>query len=244
MNTLLIGDTGTGKTHAIRSLATKLKVPYIRVNLDAMVTVEDLIGEFKPSEKGFVWQDGVLTRLVRSGGIFVCDEINAAPPEVLFVLHGLLDDDRQIVLRQKDGEVLKAHPNFWFIATMNPDYEGTKPLNQALYDRFQVTLNYDYDKRTESKLVKSEKLLELAKKFRQMYVKGEIATPCSTRQLIQYEENKKIFGADLANEIFVNRFATEERKPVREALDMEFSTTGKSKMPDKPEDDANANDSN
>jgi MoxR-like ATPase len=234
-NTLIVGETGTGKTHAVKWVAKTLGLPYLRVNLDSMVTVEDLVGEFKPNGNGgFVWQDGVLTRFVRTGGIFVCDEINAAPPEVLFLLHGLLDDGRQIVLRQKDGEVLKAHENFWFVATMNFDYEGTKPLNQALLDRFQVNLTYEYSDKVEKKLVTDPYLIEFAKAIRKMHAKNMIASPCSTRQLIQFEANSKLYGARVAKEILVNRFEQQDRKAIKEALEMHIQRT-----PDEKEDEAN-----
>lgn len=221
LNTLLIGETGTGKTHAIKTVAKEARLPYIRVNLDSMVTVEDLIGEYKPDGKGgFVWQDGVLLRFVKHGGIFVADEINAAPADILFVLHSLLDDDRQVVMRQKDGSVVKAHKDFWFVSTMNPDYEGTKPLNQALQDRFHVVFNYDYDKRVEGTLIKDKSLLEFAEKVRKMYMKGELSTPCSTRLLLQYTRNVGIFTESVAREILLNRFDFNDKAAVREAFEM------------------------
>jgi MoxR-like ATPase len=223
-NVLLIGDTGTGKTHAIRFVAKQLGLPYKRINLDGMITVEDLIGEYKPTEdKHFTWKDGVLTKFVKNGGIFVCDEINSAPADILFLLHSLLDDERQIVIRQHEGEVIKAHKDFFFIATMNPDYEGTKPMNEALKDRFHIILNYDYDNKIEGKLVENKKLIELANKLREMYRKREIETPVSTRQLIQYEENEKHFGTKLAQEFFVNRFALSERRAVSECIDVSLN---------------------
>lgn len=239
LNTLLIGDTGTGKTHAIRYLAKTLKIPYVRVNLDRMVTVEDLVGEYKPKEGGgFEWCDGILTKFVKHGGIFVCDEINASPAEIMFVLHSLLDDDRQIILRQKDGEVIKAHKNFWFVATMNPEYEGTKPMNEALKDRFHVILNYDYDKKLDRKLVGNEKLIELAERLRKMYFSREIETPCSTRALIQHEWNEKRFDKKLAKELFVNRYSLIERKAVREVFELVLEEKAEQKE-EGENDDAN-----
>ena len=36
--------------------------------------------------------------------------------------------------------IVRRHPNFRFFATMNLGYFGTKELNQALYNRFNVVL--------------------------------------------------------------------------------------------------------
>ncbi len=223
INVLLVG--ATGKTHAARHLAYELQVPYMRVNCNGAITPEDLIGQYIPDGNGgFKWCDGVLTRFIRHGGIFVLDEINAAPAEILFVLHSLLDDERKIVLTQKDGEVVKASDKFMFIATMNPTeeaiYEGTKELNAALKDRFGVVLYYDYDEKIEKKIIKSEYVREVLKALRNS---EEIETPISTRTGKEYERAIELFGIETANEMFIARFRKEEREIVRETLTMIYS---------------------
>ena len=225
INVLLVGKTGAGKTHAARRLAYELKMPYMRVNANGAITPDDLLGQYIPDGNGgFRWCDGVLTRFVRHGGIFVLDEINAAPAEILFVLHSLLDDERKIVLTQKDGEVVKANDKFMFIATMNPAeeaiYEGTKEMNAALKDRFGVVLYYDYDEAIERKLIKSEYVREVMKKLRES---EEIETPISTRMGIEYEKAIELFGIETANEILIAKFRNEEKEIVREALTMIYS---------------------
>lgn len=225
INVLLIGATGTGKTHAARHLAYELQVPYMRVNCNGAITPEDLIGQYIPDGNGgFKWCDGVLTKFIRHGGIFVLDEINAAPAEILFVLHSLLDDERKIVLTQKDGEVVRASDKFMFIATMNPTeeaiYEGTKELNAALKDRFGVVLYYDYDEKIERKIIKSEYVREVLKALRNS---EEIETPISTRTGKEYERAIELFGIETANEIFTAKFRKEEREIVKETLTMIYS---------------------
>ena len=223
MNTLIIGETGCGKTHAVRNVAYKLKVPYKNVNLNGGTTPEDLIGQFVPDNGSIRWQDGILTRFIRHGGIFVCDEINAAPASVLFILHSVLDDQRQIVLTQHEGETIKVHPDFWFVGTMNPDYEGTNPLNQALRDRFGMTLVFEYDRKVEEKLGISENLLNLAEKIRKMHKQGEIMTPVGTRVLLNFMEIEKNFGQDVAVMNLLNRFDQSEVAAISEVLTLELN---------------------
>jgi len=226
MNTLLIGDTGSGKTHALRNLAYLMKVPYMRVNLNGATTPEDLVGQWIPHNGSFKWADGVLTKFMKNGGIFVCDEINACSPEILFMIHSLLDDERRIVLTQKDGEIVKAHKDFFFASSMNPDYEGTQKMNQALVDRFQAILNFDYNKAVENKVVSDPKLLDVSDRLRKCYINQEIETPISTRALIQFEDNKQTFGEDVARTMFINRFALEEQKQVKEILSIVMDKKG------------------
>lgn len=144
MPILLVGETGVGKTSAVRYLAAQTNTPLRRVNVNGSMTAEDFIGQilFDPV-KGTYWKDGVLTEAVRKGYWIVIDEINAASAEILFSLHSLLDDDRYLVLTDHpEREIVKAHPSFRLFATMNPPerYAGTKELNRALLSRFPITL--------------------------------------------------------------------------------------------------------
>jgi nitric oxide reductase NorQ protein len=221
---LIIGDSGVGKTAFVHHFAYKKGLPLMRHNLNGGSKVDDFVGQWTPTkEGGFKWEDGVLTTFVRNGGVFVVDEINSASAEMLFFLHSLLDDDRKIVLVQKDGEVIKAHKDFFFISTMNPDYEGTKPLNQALQDRF-VIMKFDYDTKIEKQLIKNHKLLVFADKIRKLYRAGEITTSLSTRALIDYEKFLPSLGEGIAEDICIfNKYKSEEIKPIKEVFDMEMN---------------------
>lgn len=143
MPVLLIGETGVGKTASIRHLAQKTNNSLRRVNINGSMTAEDFVGQLLVNEKGTYWKDGVLTEAMREGYWITIDEINAGSPEILFVLHSLLDDDKYIVLTDHpEREIVRAHPNFRLFATMNPPerYAGTKDLNRALMSRFGLTI--------------------------------------------------------------------------------------------------------
>lgn len=143
MPVLLIGETGVGKTAAIRHIAARTRNSLRRVNVNGSMTAEDFVGQLIVRNGATEWEDGVLTEAMRKGWWLVIDEINAASAEILFVLHSLLDDDRFIVLTGKpDREVVKAHKNFRLFATMNPPerYAGTKDMNKALLSRFAITI--------------------------------------------------------------------------------------------------------
>lgn len=217
----ITGETGTGKTHLIRHFCFKKKLPYARVSLNGGTTADELIGRWIPDADGkFKWQDGLLTMFARNGGVIVLDEINSCPAEILFCLHSLTDDERTLNLMDKDSEVIHAHKDFFLVVTMNPDYEGTKPLNEAFKDRFKIKLYFDYDEDIESKLIKNENILKLARKLRIMKNKGEISTPVSTRLLIYYCKNCELFNKKLALEIFLNNFETFEKEPIKNVWEM------------------------
>ena len=75
------------------------------------------------------------------GEVFVLDEINLAEDAVIERLNSVLEPGRTITLAEKsDGDridVIKAHPDFRFIATMNPGGDfGKRDLSAALRSRF------------------------------------------------------------------------------------------------------------
>jgi MoxR-like ATPase len=221
-NVLIIGETGSGKTHLVRYVAKTMNVPYMRVNMNGGWTPEDFAGQYVPNpnpgldEPKYLWQDGRLVEFMKNGGIFVVDEINMAPADILSMLHSVTDDERQIVITQNKGEIVTAHPNFWFVATMNPDYEGTKPLNLALKDRFRIIV-LGYNDKVEKKLGIDDKFLDLTKKLRDS---SEITTPVSTRDLIKYRDDKGKYGEDVARAFFINNFDINEQPVVKEMIEM------------------------
>jgi midasin (ATPase involved in ribosome maturation) len=131
---LLQGEAGTGKTSIARYVAHKSQQGFTRINMHGYATPDELIGSKSVKDGATYYEYGVLTRAMIEGHITVLDEINATPPDCLFILHGLLDDDKRITL--PTGDIVRPHKDFRFFATMNPDYEGTKSLNRALIDRF------------------------------------------------------------------------------------------------------------
>src|SRR3990167_10739329 len=143
---LLVGETGTGKTSLIRYLASISNQPYRRINLNVQTNTDDLLGKWVVKSGSMEWIDGVLIEALKHGYWLVLDELNSALPEVLFLLQSLLDDDKFIVLTEKNGEIIRPHSNFRLFATMNPagNYTGTNDLNRALLSRFPVVVKYDY----------------------------------------------------------------------------------------------------
>lgn len=195
---LLVGETGTGKTSLVRELAKQHKRDFIRVNLNGQTSIDEFVGKWLIKDGATHWQDGILVQAMRKGQWLLCDEINAALPEILFVLHSLLDDDKSIRLSEKDGELVKPHENFRFFATMNPfdEYVGTKELNKAFMSRFTMVLDVHYPKpddeqqillgRTKISEADATILVEFANQARKAKDKEELYYTCSTRDLLYW----------------------------------------------------------
>lgn len=193
---LISGETGTGKTTAVRTLAGKAKKPYRRVNLNGGTTADELIGRILLNKEGTFWQDGILTEALRKGYWIVIDEINAAGADVLFTLHSLLDDDKMIVLAENGGEIVRPHEEFRLFATMNPsgDYAGTKEMSKALVSRFPLVLTASYPSEGEEVDIVCERtkldrhiaqsLVKIANDTRDAHKAGKMEFPFSTRDVL------------------------------------------------------------
>lgn len=193
---LLKGETGTGKTSLVRALARKYGREFRRINLNGSTTADEFVGHLHLNQEGTYWIDGILTDAMRKGHWLLVDEINAARPEILFALHSLLDDDRQILLPDNRNEVVRPHPDFRFFAGMNPrDYAGTNEMNKALISRFPVVVEVGFrSPEIEAKIVKAhtefaddDKIKEFiifANEVRRSYANEEINFIVSPREII------------------------------------------------------------
>jgi MoxR-like ATPase len=138
----LHGHTGVGKTELVRYFAALVGAPVYRMNLHGLSTTDEIIGRLLPAGQGTVaFQDGLVTTAVRHGGILLLEEMNATGQEVWFVLHGLLDGSRALVVVEKNNEVVHQHPWCRIFATFNPGeypnlYPGTKELSAAYLRRW------------------------------------------------------------------------------------------------------------
>jgi len=133
---LFHGPAGTGKTMSCKLVCQEIGLPIMDVincteNLDEFV-----LGKFIPEGNFIVFKESYTTKAIRDGGAIVFEEINFSKPQHLAFLNSLLDDNGFV--RLDNGEMVRRHPNFRFFATMNLGYFGTKELNQALYNRFNI----------------------------------------------------------------------------------------------------------
>ncbi len=191
---MLVGETGVGKTTIVSELAIEQGKSLIRLSLNDQIGREDLIGKYGLKNGTTEWQDGALIEAMRKGHWIVLDELNSARPEVLFALHAILDDERAIILQEKDNERIEAHDEFRLFGTINPiTYHGTKSLNQAFMSRFIVISVSVLPKNKEAILIEkktgikqetSVALTNLADTLRKIHKAGDIEYFCSTRDLV------------------------------------------------------------
>jgi hypothetical protein len=242
-NVILTGPTGSAKTTVFRAFAAFYRLPFYRVQCSAAMDPAMVFGRTRIAHVDGLavdeWSDGLLSLVVRYGGVVVFDEINMANARITAAYHGLLDVNRTLDLTEA-GETIRAghgghehtidsdgviectgevQPVF-LAATQNPsrEYEGTVRLGQAMFNRFAVPLDWDYDPAVEAELVVSQKLRNLSRNIR---THAEIRTPCSTNMLQEFEEHAAMWGMEAAIGLFVNHFTPDERGIVSRVLEAE-----------------------
>ncbi len=189
---LLKGPTGCGKTRFLARMAFELERPLITVACHEDLSGPDLVGRYLFHEGETRWIDGPLTMAVRHGAICYLDEIVEGRQDSLALLHPLLDD-RRILVVEKQGRAIKAHPDFLPVISYNPGYQSAlKDLKISTAQRF-AALEFDYPRpETEAEVVMgeagadpalAEQLVRAAHRIRRLKEVG-LAEGASTRLLV------------------------------------------------------------
>lgn len=189
---MLKGPTGCGKTRFVEHMAWRLGRPLITVSCHDDLTASDLVGRFLIQHDGTVWQDGPLTRAVRTGAICYLDEVVEARQDTIVVLHSLTDYRRMLFL-DKVGEALQAAAGFQLVVSYNPGYQRMlKDMKPSTRQRF-VALDFDFPPAEQEAGIVSHEgsidhamaatLVALAHKLRGLSDRGLSEVP-STRLLI------------------------------------------------------------
>jgi MoxR-like ATPase len=199
---LLHGPAGTGKTISCKLMCQRIGIPLMDTvnctdNLD-----EFILGKYIPEDGGIVFRESFVTKAIRYGGAVVFEEINFARPQYLAFLNSLLDDNGMV--RLDNGEVVRRHENFRFFATMNLGYYGTRELNQALYNRFNVIVDvpdlsdsmiYDMlSKRVPECIPNIQRIVAIYRKIRNKIQSEELDAVISPRNLENWARMAKYEG--------------------------------------------------
>jgi nitric oxide reductase NorQ protein len=217
---LIIGPKGTGKTTLVRKFASKMNKELYSVNFSLRTRESHLIGS-KTLDKGDIsFVEGILVRSMRDGSLLYLDELNAAEPDVLLRLDEALDDRKQLVLKEAEGQVINASNNWFVIATINPlSHVGTKELPPQLLSRFPVRLRLDYPPEdVELEIIKQHTTIDnsktndvkdaikLAKILREAAAMEELYYSPSLRETIAFAKllNTKLAPKEVAEIVFAN----------------------------------------
>src|ERR671933_253393 len=219
---LIIGPKGTGKTTLVRRFASQMKKDLDSVNFSLRTRESHLVGS-RTLDKGEIsFVEGVLVKAMRNGTMLYLDELNAAEADVLLRLDEALDDRRQLVLKEAEGQIVKAVEDWFVIATINPlSHVGTKELPPQLLSRFPVRMRLDYPPEDieldivrrhmtidNSKINDIKDAIKLAKSLRDAAAVEELYYSTSLPETIAFAKllNKGLPPKDVAEIVFANAY--------------------------------------
>ncbi len=233
---LVIGPKGTGKTSLVRKFASDLHKELHSINFSLRTRESHLVGSKTMNQGEISFVEGILIKSMKEGGILYLDELNAAEADVLLRLDEALDDRRQIILKEAEGQVIRASQDWFVIATINPlSHVGTKELPPQLLSRFPVRLRLDYPPQDiEMQIVKNhvnvtsleerelERAFKLANSLREAASLEELYYSPSLRESIAFAKLIKegIPAKEAAEVIFANVYEQWGEVEYRKVMDM------------------------
>jgi len=232
---LIIGPKGTGKTTLVRKFASDINKELFSINLSLRTRESHLVGvkTLENGQIGFI--EGVLVKSMKNGGLLYLDELNAAEPDVLLRLDEALDDRRQIVLKEAEGQIVQAHREWFVVATINPlTHAGTKELPPQILSRFPVRIKLDYPPNNiELEIAKThlslddieeevKKAIRLANGLREAAAVEELYYSPSIRETIAFAKLVSKGGKpkDVATVVFANVYSQWGEAEYRKVTDL------------------------
>jgi len=247
------GYHGTGKSTHIEQIAARLNWPLVRINLDSHVSRIDLVGKdaivLKDGKQITEFREGLLPWALQNPVALTFDEYDAGRPDVMFVIQRVLEAEGRLTLLDQN-KVITPNPFFRLFATTNTVglgdtsglYHGTQQINQGQMDRWSLVcqLNYlphvqeeaivlakspTYDSPEGKELIAS--MVRVADMTRKSFIAGDISTVMSPRTVMNWAENARIFGDDIAQAFrltFLNKCDELERAVISEFYQRAFGT--------------------
>ena len=161
MNPRLVGKPGVGKTALAYSVGKMINVPvyFFQATSDTQpndVLINPIVIETGMNESRVEYVASSLVTAMIVGGVIVFDEGNRMQEKAWAALAPLLDS-RRYIESVSAGVVIRAHPSFRFVSTMNDD-ASCFDLPEYIKSRLQPQILLDYPDKSEERRILEQNL--------------------------------------------------------------------------------------
>lgn len=204
INTMIIGQTGCGKTTIVKRLCDKLGLKLYVFDMGSVIDpISSLLGVHRLEDGKSVFDYAEFTKAIQEPGtVILLDELSRASMAAENILFPCLDDRRKLTIEvagSKDVREIKVNPDVTFIATANigTEYTGTNSMDKALINRFFPLELNDIPKKEEIDVLvtrcgisseDSSMIVKVANNIRALFGKDEISSSISIRETLQVAE--------------------------------------------------------
>lgn len=212
VHTYIWGPSGSGKSTAPVVAFKELGVEPLVMDMTRETSPDDFVGDIVRKASGeTVLCKGPAYVAAEEGRPLIVEELPAAHPGSLFVLHRLMTFGKLRVTRGEGAEIT-AKPGFFVVATSNVLgrgdasglYAGVQSQNEALMQRFTAIFFQDYlpEEAERNLLVRrhgipeqaAARLVKFARSARGACEAGDISTLISTRLLLGFCNLWRLLG--------------------------------------------------
>jgi hypothetical protein len=180
-NVMLIGPTGSGKTHLAEQIARTMGLKFY---FNGAISSEYKLSGFIDANSRYVTTP--FRQAYENGGVYLFDEIDASSPQALLSFNAALTNGHADF---PDCQV-PVHKNFHCIAAANTYgrgadrlYVGRNQLDAASLDRF-IVKDMDYDETLERALSQSNKWTKIVQSWRKACRALDVRHIISSRAII------------------------------------------------------------
>ena len=234
--TYIYGDTGIAKSMSVVQAAARNKRELFRVNVNINTDEEDFVGGFRLVDGETVFQKGPLVLAMERGALLLIDEISALSPSNAFCLFSVLEGNELYI--KKTNERIRPAKGFNIIVTDNTKgkgsltgrFVGTNVQNDALLDRFVVSLEYGYPSASQELRILNavdnsneelnRNLIKWANMVRKSFADGLVDENVSVRKLVSILDINRVFN-DIKTSInlALNRFEENTKAAILDLFD-------------------------
>lgn len=139
-NVLLMGPKGLGKSYLVHQYGNQINKKVYTHNFTETMESIELYGHYLPNERGsMTWMYGPGIMAMKTGGIFLGNELHRASQDVQSAMHFFADgkDVAHVTLPKEDHETVTPNPAYQVVCTMNGLAED---IGEALADRFHCKI--------------------------------------------------------------------------------------------------------